>query len=190
MHWCTILSRFLMNETKSYVDRLQLRALYCKSTACTANAFKQIELCHLRGRHRCSITQCETSSSALVFGLTLLADDAQVKPTCAPFLTVCSLVLCFIGMSRWLPKDWFSGHIFFFFQNSNTFSSSLDLGANTWERLLQGIAEESEFVCTCSLCSEDLHGNHLYTQFGAAGRKDAKPCWHSPVLSCGAAPLV
>lgn len=79
---------------------------------------------------------------------------------------------------------------FFFFQKSNTFSSSLDLGANTWERLLQGIAEESEFVCMCSLCSEDLHGNHLYTQFGAAGRKDAKPCWHSPVLSCVAAPLV
>lgn len=78
----------------------------------------------------------------------MLADDAQVKATCAPFLTVVrSLVLCFIGMSRWLPKDRFSGHIFFFFQKSNTFSSSLDLGANTWERLLQGIAEESEFVC-------------------------------------------
>lgn len=59
-----------MNETKSYVDRLQLRALYCKSTACTANAFKQIELCHL-SPHRCSITQCETSNSALVFGLTV-----------------------------------------------------------------------------------------------------------------------
>lgn len=50
----------------------------------------------------------------------------------------------------------------------NTFSSSLDFSASTWERLLQGIAEESQCVCTCSPCSEDLHGNYLYT-FGQQG---------------------
>lgn len=51
-----------MNESKSYVDTLQLRALYCKSESRTVNAFKQIELCHLRARQHCSITQCKNLS--------------------------------------------------------------------------------------------------------------------------------